>query len=175
MAIFKLAVIATAITSVFGAYFNNTTRTLNLEPRYHNGSVSVEHLSAAGNLDGFRMLTLAAPKSADFWYFDVFSKSSNQTLNIVFFNSGEFIQYPHPLALQVEGVFPNGTDVYFEALADDGVTLTNGPEGITGDWKGLGSFTGSPLDKPEVEYSITINSTEMGIQGTINFKSVSCK
>ncbi|KAF3798320.1 hypothetical protein GCG54_00009596 [Colletotrichum gloeosporioides] len=154
-----------------GAAINDTTRTLELAPQYFNGTVSVEHLSVAGNLDGFKMLTPAARKSADFWYFDVFSKATNQTLNIVFFNTGEFQQYPHPLALQVSGVYANGTDFYYEALADSGVTLTNGPKGITGDWKGVGNFDGSALDKPDVEYHISIDSSVMDIKGNITFKS----
>ncbi|KAJ4357674.1 uncharacterized protein N0V89_002250 [Didymosphaeria variabile] len=149
---------------------NDTLRTLDLEPVYTNGSISVEHLSVAGNLDGFKMLTPAARKSADFWYFDVFSNTTNQTLNIVFFNTGEFANYPHPLAVQVGGLYPNGTDFYFEAMADLGVSLTNGPDGIAGDWKGVGSFKGSPLDEPNVEYSISIDSPEMKIHGSITYK-----
>ncbi|KAI9167806.1 Tyrosinase family protein asqI [Paramyrothecium foliicola] len=147
-------------------------QTLELKPEYHNGSVTIEHLSTACNLDGFRMPHSAARKSADFWYFDVFSASTNQTLNIVFFNSGDFAQYPHPLALQVSGVYPNGTDFYYEALANEGVTITNGPDGIFGEWRGLGSFTGSSLQKPDVEYRINIDSAELGITGSIHFKAI---
>ncbi|KAF4544069.1 uncharacterized protein LTHEOB_6735 [Lasiodiplodia theobromae] len=166
----KLAALA-AMSGVSLATCSNDTRTLNLAPVYHNGTVHVEHLSTPGNLDGFRMLTPAARGSTDFWYFDVFSTSTNETLNIVFFNSGEFRQYAHPLAVQVSGTYANGTDFYYEALADAGVTLSNGPDGITGDWKGVGSFHGSALDKPDVEYTITLDSADMDISGTIVFKS----
>ncbi|KAF9872412.1 hypothetical protein CkaCkLH20_10239 [Colletotrichum karsti] len=161
-------------TAMFGntlAATLNTNRTLNLAPHYSNGSVTVEHLSVAGNLDGFKMLSPAARASADFWYFDVVSQSTNQTLNIVFFNSGEFAQYPHPLSVQVSGTYANGTDFFLEALADSGVTITNGPDGITGDWKGVGSFKGSALDRPNVEYSIFLDSPDMDIKGNITFKS----
>jgi hypothetical protein len=151
---------------------SNCTHSLTLDPVYTNGTISVEHFSTADNLDSFKMLTPAARKSADFWYFDVFSASSNQTLNIVFFNSGEFAQYPHPLAVQVSGVYPNGTSFYLEDLANSGVSLTNGPNGLTGDWKGIGAFKGSALDKPDVEYSIALDSSEMGIHGTIVFQAV---
>lgn len=149
------------------------TRTLDLEPVYTNDTISVEHLSALYNLDGFKILTPAARKSADFWYFDVFSPTSNQTLNIVFFNSGEFAQYPHPLAVQVSGIFPNGTAFYLEALADSGVSLANGADGIFGDWKGIGTFKGSNLERPNVEYTIVLNSPEMKVFGNIIFKAVS--
>ncbi|KAK1674079.1 hypothetical protein BDP55DRAFT_729856 [Colletotrichum godetiae] len=171
MALSRLILTAAILGTTYGAAISNTTRVLDLPPRYHNGTVSVEHLSVADNLDGFKMLTPAAKSSADFWYFDVVSKSTNQTLNIVFFNSGEFAQYPHPLAVQVSGVYPNGTDFYFEAMADAGVHLTNGPRGITGDWEGVGSFTGTSLDKPDVEYTININSEDMGIYGSVSFKA----
>ena len=150
---------------------HNGTCTLDLQPHYYNGTVEIKHLSVPGNLDGFKLQTSAAPSSADFWYFDVFSQSTKQTLNIVFFNSGDFAQYPHPLALQVSGVYENGTDFYFEAMADDGVHLVNGPDGVTGDW-GMARFSGSPLDKPNIRYSISIDSPEMDIKGTIDFQSV---
>ncbi|RYP47624.1 hypothetical protein DL769_011300 [Monosporascus sp. CRB-8-3] len=167
----KLAVIVASIYSTLAASANKTIRSLDLPRHYYNGTVTVEHLSVAGNLDGFKMLTPAARGSADFWYFDVFSKTTNQTVNIVFFNSGEFAQYPHPLAVQISGVYANGTEFYFEALADDGVALANGPNGITGDWKGIGRFEGSSLSEPDVQYSITIDLTQMDIKGTINFKA----
>ncbi|KAL3291007.1 hydroxyneurosporene synthase [Colletotrichum asianum] len=99
MGINKLLAASAMVGCSLGAAINDTTRTLELAPQYFNGTVSVEHLSVAGNLDGFKMLTPAARKSADFWYFDVFSKATKQTLNIVFFNTGEFQQYPHPLAI----------------------------------------------------------------------------
>lgn len=168
----KFAVLTALAGIAFGAPPNITTRSIDLKPVYTNGTVSVEHLSVAGNLDGFKMSTPAARGSADFWYFDVFSSASNQTLNIVFFNSGEFSQYPHPLSVQVSGLYANGTTFYFEALADSGVSITNGPAGIIGDWKGIGSFEGSALDEPNVEYTINLDSPQMDIYGTIIFKSV---
>ncbi|KAF6805924.1 hypothetical protein CSOJ01_09147 [Colletotrichum sojae] len=147
------------------------SRTLELEPRYYSGTISVEHLSVAGNLDGFKMTTPAARMSADFWYFDVFSQATNQTLNIVFFNSGEFAANPHPLSVQVSGTYANGSAFFYEGMADTGVTIANGPDGIVGDWKGVGSFKGSALDKPDVEYSINLDSDAMDIKGTITYKS----
>lgn len=168
----KLAAMA-AMSGVSLATCSNNTRTLNLAPVYHNVAVHVEHLPTPGNLDGFRILTPAARGSADFWYFDVFSTSTNETLKIVFFNSGKFSQYAHTLAVQVSGTYTNGTVFYYEALADAGVTLSNGPDGITGDWTGIGSFHRPALDKPDVEYTITLDSAGMDISGTIVFKSVS--
>lgn len=177
---FKIAPLAALASIVLGAPSPSTTatapmRSLDLKPVYTNGTISVEHLSQAGNLDGFKMSTPAAKGSADFWYFDVFSPGAgnNETLNIVFFNSGEFKQYPHPLAVQVSGTYANGTDFYFEALADEGVSITNGPGGIKGEWKGVGSFTGSALDGDDVEYTIELDSPEMDIHGSIVYKAVS--
>lgn len=168
----KFAALTALAGIAFGEPSNITTRSIDLKPVYTNGTVSVEHLSVAGNLDGFKMSTPAARGSADFWYFDVFSSASNQTLNIVFFNSGEFAQYPHSLAVQVSGVYANGTSFYFEAMADSGVSITNGPAGVTGEWKDVGSFKGLALDEPNVEYTINLDSPQMDIYGTIVFKSV---
>ncbi|KAL1883251.1 hypothetical protein Daus18300_000309 [Diaporthe australafricana] len=168
----KITVLTAMAATAFGAPSNIITHSIDLQPVYTNGTISVEHLSVAGNLDGFRMTTPAARSSADFWYFDVFSSASNQTLNVVFFNSGEFQEYPHPLAVQVSGIYANETDFYFEALADSGVSLTNGPAGVAGEWKGIGSFKGSALDKPNVEYTINLDSSQMDIYGTIVFKSI---
>ncbi|WYZ39663.1 hypothetical protein EsH8_IV_000004 [Colletotrichum jinshuiense] len=155
----------------FTAPGKSATRYLNLPAQYNNGTVTVEHLSVDGNLDGFKMQTPAALGTADFWYFDVFSAATNQTLNIVFFNSGEFKQYPHPLSVQVSGVYSNGTDFYYEALADEGVTISNGPGGIRGNWKGIGSFKGSSLNIDNVEYVIKLDSADMDISGSIKFKA----
>ncbi|KAF4920337.1 Tyrosinase family protein asqI [Colletotrichum viniferum] len=171
MGINKLLAASAMVGCSLGAAIIETTRTLELAPEYFNATVSVEHLSVADNLDGFKMLTPAARASTDFWYFDVFYKATNQTPNIVFFNTGEFKLYPHPLALQVSGAYANGTDFYYEAVADSGVTITNGPKGITGDWKGVGTFDGCALDKPDVEYHISIDSSVMDINGNITFKS----
>ncbi|KAF4465581.1 Hydroxyneurosporene synthase [Fusarium albosuccineum] len=171
MVFIKPAALLAVSSYVLSIQGKTTPQHLELQPQYHNGTVKVEHLSVPGNLDGFKMLTPAARSSADFWYFDVFSESTNQTLNIVFFNSGDFSQYPHPLAVQVSGVYSNGSDFYYEALADDGVSITNGPSGIYGDWKGIGSFQGSSLDARNVEYHINLDSQDMGISGSIKFKS----
>ncbi|KAI7773651.1 hypothetical protein LA080_010213 [Diaporthe eres] len=135
MSSIKFAALTALAGIAFGAPSNITTRSIDLKPVYTNGTISVEHLSVAGNLDGFKMSTPAARGSADFWYFDVCSSASNQTLNIVFFNSGEFSQYPQPLA-------------------------------------GVGSFKGSALDEPNVEYIINLDSPQMDIYGTIVFKSI---
>ncbi|KAM0438473.1 hypothetical protein ACHAPT_001222 [Fusarium lateritium] len=176
MSLFKVAIVAAVpyFSIVCAASLDNhKAQTINLKPQYLNGTVSVEHASVPGNLDGFKMETPAARSTADFWYFDVLSESTNQTLNIVFFNSGEFASYPHPLAVQVSGTFSNGTGFYYEALADDGVTVSNGrTTGVRGNWKGIGSFTGSSLDNPNVQYKIKLDSPEMGIKGSIEFNSI---
>ncbi|KAI0468581.1 hypothetical protein F4859DRAFT_524159 [Xylaria cf. heliscus] len=172
MVVPMFAAIASLAGIAFASVVDDSTRTLNLQPLYYNDPVSIEDLSIAGNLDGFKMSTPAARKSTDLWYFDVVSAATNQTLNIVFFNSGEFTQYPSPLAVQVSGTFANGTDFYYEALANQGVTITNGANGIKGDWKGIGSFIGSAPDNPDVEYVIDLDSAEMDIRGSIKFQSI---
>lgn len=169
MFLFCSFLLAASLASALSPHPN----TIYLPPQYSNTTPSIEHLSTPGNLDGFKMLVPAARASADFWYFDVVSASTNQTLNIVFFNSGEFAQYPHPLAVQISGTFSNGSDFYRKAMADEGVLITNGPSGVRGEWHGVGSFEGTPLDRPDVKYTIRIGSPAMGVQGTVIFDSVS--
>ncbi|RGP59471.1 hydroxyneurosporene synthase [Fusarium sporotrichioides] len=124
----------------------SATRHLNLPAQCYNGTVKVEHLSVDDKLDGFKMQTSAAIGTADFWYFDVFLEATNQTLNVVLFNS--------------------------EALADEGISISNGLSGVRGDWKGIGSFKGSSPDKRNIEYVIRLDSAEMEISGSIKFKSI---
>ena len=115
MSMKKLATLAAVCGVSSAATCSNDTRVVHYAPVYTNGSIPLEHLSTPGNLDGFRTTVPSNRKSADFWYFDVFSASTNETLNIVFFNSGWFAQYPHPLSVQVSGTFANGTDFYYES------------------------------------------------------------
>ncbi|GME23662.1 hypothetical protein PENARI_c022G05283 [Neofusicoccum parvum] len=102
------------------------------------------------------------------------SSSDNQALNIVFFNTGDSRDNPHPLAVQISGTFPNGTAFFGQAMADDGVVIEHGPDGISGDWKGSGAkFQGTSLDSPNTTYTITFDSPEIGVQGSFHLQSAS--
>lgn len=54
--------------------------------------------------------------------------------------------------------------------------IETGPEGITLEFENTGfSFTGSKLKSSEVTYVMTIDSPDIGVQGTITWTSVSCE
>jgi hypothetical protein len=136
--------------------------------------VTVERTSIDGNLDGPKMSTAANRSSFDFWYFDVFSPVSNEAINIVFFNSGD-LKNPNPLAVQISGTYADGTEFFGQVLAPGGALISNGSGGISGEWIGSGaSFRGTSLQKSNVEYEITLHAPSIGVEGTVNFKSVSC-
>jgi hypothetical protein len=160
--------------AAFSLLFTLALGTLfDMRPVFHNGSVTVETLSVAGNLDGPKMSTAANKTSFDFWYWDAFSLTDKQALNAVFFNTGD-LPNPSPLAVQVSGTFSNGTQFFGQVFATEGAVINNGPDGISGDWRGSGTkFTGTALDKPNVEYVATFNSPEIGLAGTVTLKSVS--
>jgi hypothetical protein len=143
-----------------------------IPPAFHNGSVTIETDSVAGNLDGFKMRTAANRTSYDYWWFDAVSLPDKAGLNIVFYNAGD-IGNPQPLAAEISGVFPNGTRFYNQVMASEGAVISNGPQGVSGDWKGTGAkFRGTNLDKPNVEYHVTFDSPGLGVDGTIQLKSV---
>ncbi|KAL0943327.1 uncharacterized protein CTRU02_201213 [Colletotrichum truncatum] len=145
--------------------------TVELPPVMHNGSVVIEELSTPGNLDGFKMKTSANSSSYDYWWFDAVSNSNDAALNIVFYNAGD-IGNPQPLAVEISGTFGNGTRFFKQVLAPGGAVISNGPEGVSGQWKGTGaSFRGTNLEKPNVEYEVIFDSPELGVHGSLKLKS----
>ncbi|RAK97871.1 uncharacterized protein BO80DRAFT_363014 [Aspergillus ibericus CBS 121593] len=145
---------------------------LYIPPVYHNGSVKVEDLSVAGNLDGPKMRTAANHTSFDFWYFDAFSTSTPAAINVVFYNTGDFAANPNPLAVQISGTFDNGTQFSGQVLASKGVIFDQDDNGISASWEGTGAtFRGSSLDKSSPEYIIRFDSPGIGVKGDIRLKS----
>lgn len=57
-----------------------------------------------------------------------------------------------------------------------GAVIETGPDGIALEFENAGfSFVGSNLKSFEVTYCMTIDSPDIGVQGTITWKSVSCE
>lgn len=107
------------------------------------------------------------------WYFDAVSASDDSSVVIVFYNSGPagFINSYEggPLSVSISGSFANGTLYAATTLATGGAIIDTCPGFINGTWVGSGfSFVGTA-----VGYEITIDAPEVGISGTIVFKSVS--
>ncbi|OTB05442.1 glycoside hydrolase family 43 protein [Hypoxylon sp. CI-4A] len=133
-----------------------------MHPQYFNGTVPVEKISTPGNLDGIKLKPSANTSSSDWWYFNsqVTTPGDNSTVEIVFFNSGDFKQQPHPLSVQVTGVFPNGTRFHKTSMADGGATVIVDEKGVRGQWKGAeANFSRTAPDKPDLTYTINIYGT----------------
>jgi len=97
---------------------------------------------------------------------------------VLFYNSGPngFInQYTGgPFSVTIDGVFANGTSYGFIVPATGGMSLNNDEDGITGEWKGSGfNFTGTPLSLETPQYTISIDSPDFGISGSITYTAVS--
>ncbi|KAL4745439.1 hypothetical protein BDW72DRAFT_211316 [Aspergillus terricola var. indicus] len=161
-----------ALTFALCLSANVVAERLYIPPVYHNGSVEVEGLSVAGNLDGPKMRTAANRTSFDFWYFDAFSTSTKAAINIVFYNTGDFAANPNPLAVQVSGTFDNGTQFSGQVFASKGVVIDSDEDGISASWDGSGaSFRGTSLEKPNPEYNIKLDSPSIGITGSVRLQA----
>ncbi|RYP62738.1 hypothetical protein DL769_007197 [Monosporascus sp. CRB-8-3] len=119
------------------------------------------------------MTTSANSSSYDYWWFSLVSTEDASALNLVFYNAGD-IGNPQPLAVEVSGLFPNGTRFLTQVLEPEGAVISNGPQGISAQWLGLkAGFRGTNLEKPNVTYEVNFDSPELGIVGNIELKSVS--
>lgn len=138
----------------------------------HTGPVTVETTSVPKNLDGPKLQTSANSSSFDYWWFDLVSNTSNAALNIVFYNAGD-IGNSQPLAVEVSGVFENGTRFLNQVLEPTGATIRNDNNGVEGHWKGLeAKFRGSNLEDEHVRYDLSFDSPEIGITGHVTMNSV---
>ncbi|KAH8888945.1 hypothetical protein GQ53DRAFT_723713 [Thozetella sp. PMI_491] len=145
--------------------------TVFFEPAFYDGPVNMETSSVDGNLDGFKMRTSANTSSYDYWWFDLVSTSDKSAVNIVFYNAGD-IGNAQPLAVEVSGVFANGTSYFSQILSPGGSTISNGPDGISAWWNGTGAgFQGTSLNAGQVQYNVTFDSPGLGVVGTIQLNS----
>jgi hypothetical protein len=126
-------------------------------------------------------LLLAVAHQIHRWYFDVVSTSSqNESIDIVFYYTGAE-GFPggdasNPLSVEVSGTFANGTIFDYSVPATLGATITEDDDGLKAEWKGAETkavFEGTSLLQSDVYYKIDISSKEIGVSGTVKFKSVS--
>ncbi|KUI73197.1 Hydroxyneurosporene dehydrogenase [Cytospora mali] len=140
-------------------------------------SVTAEWTSSYSSyLDGAKLSGPANDTSYDWWYFDAVSASTNASVVVVFYNSGPdgFINTYEggPLSVSITGTFPNGTQYSLETPAT-GAVITTGSNGISLDFEGSGfGFVGSDIRGSEVTYVMTIDSPDIGVQGTVTWTSV---
>ncbi|KAJ6561271.1 hypothetical protein B0H10DRAFT_1966618 [Mycena sp. CBHHK59/15] len=109
----------------------------------------------------------------DWWYFDVVSTDSLASVVVVFYTtSAAAFPFLGPLnsavVAQISGSFANGT--LFTAMVEGDAATVEVKEnsGTSGAWHGTG-FTW--MFDPASGYSISIDAPEIGVVGTISFKS----
>lgn len=108
----------------------------------------------------------------------VSTTSQNESVDITFYNAGP-IGFPAgyndgPLSVSVSGSFANGSLFNFQVPATLGLVFVQSNKlGVVGDWLGAGAgFTGSDLLRPNVVYTVEIDSPELGVFGSIILNSV---
>lgn len=104
------------------------------------------------------------------------SASTNQSLTVVFYNTGPagFITgYDKgPLTASISGTYANGTIFNLNASATGGATITFDDDAISGTWVGAGvSFRGKDTTTDHAEYTLTFNSSFIGVFGNATFKA----
>ncbi|KAH7143428.1 hypothetical protein EDB81DRAFT_884042 [Dactylonectria macrodidyma] len=167
MAILKMTVALSALLLIAEALVD----TVYIPPTMHEGATTIEELSTVGNLDGFKIQTAANSSSYDYWWFDLVSTTDDAALNIVFYNAGD-IGNPQPTAVEVSGVFANGTRFLNQILSPYGAVISNGPDGVSGQWLGTGaSFRGTNLEEPDITYQVKFDSPKLGVEGTVQLQS----
>ncbi|KAH8668589.1 hypothetical protein BX600DRAFT_548910 [Xylariales sp. PMI_506] len=169
----SLAAAAVALLPAF-AVATTYTATDNLTV----GAVKPEAISVTGGLDGPKLSPIAANETSyDWWYFDAVSASSDASVVFVFYNSGPdgFVNdyLGGPFSVSLSGAFANGTLFSTAAAATGGIVVQNSQAGgIQGNWEGSGfSFVGSSLTSSTPTYTITVDSPEAGVYGTVTFKA----
>ncbi|KAH7305954.1 hypothetical protein B0I35DRAFT_443570 [Stachybotrys elegans] len=145
------------------------------------GPVDVEYTFQEGsNIDSPKLLPNANETTYDWWYFDAKSASTNQSINVVFFNGGPgaFINSWNngPQSVDINGVFADGSLIEETAASADpnanGV-ITFDETSISLEWEGSGcSFTGTDVNTPNAKYVVSIDSPATGVFGTITFDSL---
>ncbi|ROV86957.1 hypothetical protein VSDG_10116 [Cytospora chrysosperma] len=165
----------TAVLSLLVSFA--TAKITTLSNILSNGTVSAEWNSTSeAYLDGPKLSGPANETSYDWWYFDAVSASTNASVVVVFYNSGPegFINtyLGGPLSVSLSGTFHNGSQ-YNLVVPATGAVIETGPDGIALEFENGGfSFVGSNLKSFEVTYCMTIDSPDIGVQGTITWKSL---
>lgn len=165
-----------AIPLLLGGLASATT--LELIDVVTTGAVTVETVSTStGLLDGPKIASTANDTTYDWWYFDAVSESTNQSICVVFYNSGEdgFVNpwWEEALSVSVTGTFANGTLYNLVAGSADGAEVSYDENGISVNYTSAGiSFTGSSITADTVTYTVTLDSEEIGVSGSLSFTSV---
>jgi hypothetical protein len=136
------------------------------------GNTNALFTSTADFLDGPKLSAINST-SWDWWYFDVVSPDLKNSITIVFYtalSTGVYVLVPSSV-VTVVGIYPqiNGNTSFFNLDASEAI-ITTINQGASGVFNGTGSsFTASP---DLSEYTISINSPENGVVGSVSLKSI---
>jgi hypothetical protein len=138
------------------------------------GPIQVQYKSCETGFDSPRLASINNT-SYDWWYFDAVSEDASQSIVVVFFGSGgngfnyAVTSARNPISMYIFATFPDGSPLILPIMASHADVWTEG-HGASGNWEGSGgSFKGTP---DLSQYTVTINNTVLGIQGTMKLKSV---
>lgn len=111
----------------------------------------------------------------DWWYFDVVSATADSSVVIVVYTAASSGLWPgvqdvgSAVYASISLSFPNGTQLSTGVVGTELVVVTDG-DGSSGTLKGTGlSWLGAP---DMSHYELIVDTPDVGITGTISFKSV---
>ncbi|KAK6602625.1 hypothetical protein H4I95_06562 [Botrytis cinerea] len=148
-------------------------RLISLSNEEYNGTTKVEFVTKAlGQADFFKLDPAPNATTFDSWYFDAMNPLTNET---IIFNFE--VQFPTDSSnvsqslyrVTLYGSFANGTAYSYEVEAENVNITENDENGTRVAYFGRNDFSwsGTSLLKPRPVYTVTVNSTEVGISGTL--------
>ncbi|POS69922.1 hypothetical protein DHEL01_v211683 [Diaporthe helianthi] len=145
-----------------------------------DGESTAQVVSVDGGLDIPKFTPGVNDTKFDWWYFDVVSSTTIQSLTIAFFNFGKTtLDLPDlggALTVQVSGTYIDGTTFSASMAATRNASVVANDRGIASHWDGEGgdySFSGSSLDASSTRYTVSGDDPDSGGYGTVTMTSVS--
>ncbi|KAL7916776.1 hypothetical protein GGI35DRAFT_466301 [Trichoderma velutinum] len=150
---------------------------LTLPNQLINNPVKAESEVRSGGFDDPKLWPGANETSYDWWYFDAVSATTNESVTLIFYNTGPN-GFPYgyvgdgPFSVGISGSFANGSLFAFTAPVTGDVIIKTDESGISGEWSGSGfAFYGTSLDGPSPTYVLKIDAPAIGCYGTVTLRS----
>ncbi|KAF5875240.1 uncharacterized protein Bfra_003693 [Botrytis fragariae] len=148
-------------------------RLVSLSSENYDGTTKVELITKGlGQVDFFKLDPAPNATTFDSWYFDAMNPLTNETVifNFEIQSPTNSANVSEPLyRVSLYGSFANGTAYSYEVEAENVNITENDENGTKVAYFGGNDFSwsGTSLLKPRPVYTVTINSTEVGISGTL--------
>jgi hypothetical protein len=133
--------------------------------------------SGATDLDAPKVTPINS-SAFDWWYFDVVPTdlTSLASIAVVFYTATTAaFKYVPPAdtvaVVQITGSFENGTAFNVFVEGEGGATVTSDGNASSGSWNGTG--LGWAHASGPTTYTVELNATQVGVEGTIEFNAVS--